>query len=346
MNFTELLHPACARLSPSDLVARAPRQMFPSAAPHESIPMETYTAAKEHILSLLPANTLPSVGIVCGSGLGKLYQLLDESISVGYDSIPGFVRSTVAGHDGKLVFGKLGQQYVVCMVGRFHPYEGWSMAQVTFPMRVMALLGIKLLIVTNAAGGLDPTFNVGDMMVFEDHIALPMIAGNNPLVGPNLAEFGPRFPPTSDAYPRAYRAHAFRTAAKLGLLDRTHSGVYCFVSGPQYETRAECRLLRSIGGGAVGMSTVPECVIARHAGVAVLGISLITNKVVGRREDDVKAEVVRELAGEVKEEEVVDEKASHEEVLKASTDFAANVLSLVKTVVEELHTVPEFNAAK
>ncbi|KAL7753565.1 Purine nucleoside phosphorylase [Sorochytrium milnesiophthora] len=293
-------------------------------------------------------NATPAIGIVCGSGLGGLVELLADKIEIHYEDIPGFVKSTVAGHAGKLVFGQLGNKTVVCMVGRFHPYEGWTMAQVTLPIRVMAVLGIKVLIVTNAAGGLNPDFNVGDMVIIEDHIGLPMIGGLNPLVGPNLDAFGPRFVPTSDAYPRILRKHAFETAAQLNLLHKTHTGIYCFVSGPQYETRAECRLLRSLGGDTVGMSTVPEVVVARHSGVQVLGISLVTNKVVARREESVKEEVTRareanksgaaanatqaaEQAGAAHEE-----KANHEEVLQASRDFANDVRSLVKTFVETL----------
>ncbi|ORZ31232.1 purine nucleoside phosphorylase [Catenaria anguillulae PL171] len=304
--------------------------------------LKEYQAAADYLRSRIPADAKPTVGIVCGSGLGQLFTLLQEPVSVDYEEIPSFVKSTVAGHAGKLVFGRLGKQYVICMVGRFHPYEGYTPQQVTFPHRVMALLGIKLLIVTNAAGGLNESYNVGDIMCIADHVAIPMIAGNNPLVGPNMEEFGPRFPPTSDAYPKTVRKHAFKVAHQLGLLNKVHEGVYCFVSGPQYETRAECRLLRSIGGDAVGMSTVPEVVIARHAGIAVLGFSLITNRVVSQREPSIKEELLRELEGKTDkvEEKVVH--ASHAEVLAASKDFATDVLNLVRKVVEELHTVEGF----
>ncbi|KAI9216933.1 purine nucleoside phosphorylase-like protein [Blastocladiella britannica] len=310
---------------------------FTSATP---ISLDQYHASRDHLKALLPAGVTPSVGIVCGSGLGKLYQLLTNPITVEYETIPGFVRSTVAGHEGKLVFGNLGSEFVVVMVGRFHPYEGYSMQQVTFPIRVMCMLGIKLLVVTNAAGGLNENFNVGDIMVFEDHIGLPMIAGNNPLVGPNIEAVGPRFPPTSDAYPRAVRKHVFRTAHSLGLLHKVHSGIYCFVSGPQYETRAECRMLRSLGGDAVGMSTAPEVVIARHAGIKVLGLSLITNKVVSKREYSAKEEAELEVTGkhdEIPKENVVH--ASHAEVLAASQDFAKDIMALVEKSIEGLHTV-------
>ncbi|KAI9182984.1 Purine nucleoside phosphorylase [Blastocladiella emersonii ATCC 22665] len=317
-------------------------------AGHTVIPLEQYHSARDYLRSCLPANTTPTVGVVCGSGLGKLYQLLSSPVTVNYEDIPGFVKSTVAGHEGKLVFGHLGNQYVVCMVGRFHPYEGYSPQQVTFPIRVMTLLGIRLLIVTNAAGGLNESYSVGDLMVFEDFVGLfHPGATSNPLIGSNEPSFGPRFPPTSDAFPKPVRAHAFRTAHKLGFLNKVHSGIYCFVSGPQYETRAECRLLRSAGGDAVGMSTVPEIVVARHAGVPVLGVSLITNKVVARREESVKAEVEREIAnGGAKHEPapvVKEDKANHEEVLKASQDYAQDVLSLIKHIVEDLHTVEGFH---
>jgi purine-nucleoside phosphorylase len=213
------------------------------------------------------------------------------------------------------------------------------------------MLGIQLLVVTNAAGGLNPAFNVGDMMIFEDHIGFPVLCGNNPLVGPNLEQLGPRFPATSTAYPRSIRALAFRTASDLGFISKVHTGVYCFVSGPQYESRAECRALRQLGGDAVGMSTVPEVVIAAHSGIPVLGVSLITNKVVHDREPSVKEEVESllnsavdlhssltssSLALDKQSEEI---KANHEEVLQASRDFAADVQLLIKTVLEQLHTV-------
>lgn len=307
-------------------------------APADPARLIDYSKSVEFLRSRVPAHLTPSVGIVCGSGLGGLVNLLQEKVEVLYSEIPNFVVSTVAGHAGKLVFGLLGNKPCVCMVGRFHPYEGWTMIQVTLPIRVMILMGIKTLLVTNAAGALNPKLSVGSIMVFEDHIALPLISGNNPLIGPNNDAFGPRFPSVSDAYDLHLRRLAFRCAHKLNLFDRVQSGIYCFVSGPQYESRAESRLLRLAGGDAVGMSTVPEVIVARHMGVNVLGLSLITNIVVNRREDDVKVEVEREIKGELvnNQDGMNEDKANHEEVLKASNTYAENVRNLVNMIVQQL----------
>mmetsp|Transcript_7719 Transcript_7719/g.7812 ORF Transcript_7719/g.7812 Transcript_7719/m.7812 type:complete len:286 (+) Transcript_7719:99-956(+) len=223
----------------------------------------------------------PTVGIICGSGLSNLSESIENSVTFNYEDIPGFPQATVPGHKGELVFGTVGGIEVVCMRGRFHYYEGNSMETVVLPVRVMRLLGVKLLIVTNAAGGLNPGFNVGDVIVIQDHFGMPGIAGNTPLRGINDEKLGPRFPAVSDAYPAELQRILVNCGKELGLQDIIREdGCYCFVSGPAYESRAESRFLRSIGGDSVGMSTVPEVIAAKHCGMAVLGLSLVTNKVV------------------------------------------------------------------
>ena len=217
----------------------------------------------------------PTVGLVLGSGLGALAQQIAEADRIPYAEIPHFPVSTVAGHAGRLVIGKLAGVTVCAMQGRFHFYEGYSLAQVTLPIRVMRQLGIQTLILTNAAGGVNRDFAVGDLMLIEDHINLVGMAGHNPLIGPNLDEFGTRFPPMNRAYTQQVRQLTQQVATDIGLpLQR---GVYTFVAGPNFESPAEIRFLRTIGSDAVGMSTVPEAIVAHHAGLAVLAISTITN---------------------------------------------------------------------
>jgi purine-nucleoside phosphorylase len=217
----------------------------------------------------------PTVGLVLGSGLGPLAEQIEQADTIPYDEIPHFPVSTVAGHAGRLVIGKLAGVTVCAMQGRFHFYEGYSLAQVTLPIRVMRQLGIQTLILTNAAGGVNQDFAVGDLMLLEDHINFVGLAGQNPLRGPNLDEFGVRFPPMNRAYTRELRHLAQAVATEAGLPLRR--GVYTFVAGPNFETPAEIRFLRTIGTDAVGMSTVPEAIVAHHAGMAVLAISTITN---------------------------------------------------------------------
>lgn len=217
----------------------------------------------------------PSIGIILGSGLGELADQLEEAVAISYSTIPGFVGSTAPGHAGRLVIGGLGGKIVLAMQGRFHFYEGHDMAQVTFPVRVMRALGIDTLIVTNAAGGLNPAFQTGDLMALNDHIFLPGMTGQNPLRGPNDEMLGPRFVPVVNSYTQSLRDIAQEEAAKLGI--RFHQGVYIMLTGPNFETRAEMRLLRAWGADAVGMSTVPEVIVAVHSGMRVLGLSTITN---------------------------------------------------------------------
>ena len=222
----------------------------------------------------------PTVGLVLGSGLGPLAEQISEAETIAYGDIPHFPVSTVHGHAGRLVIGQLAGVTVCAMQGRFHFYEGYSAQQITLPVRVMQRLGIKTLILTNAAGGVHPDFQVGDIMVMEDHINLTGMAGFNPLRGPNLAEFGPRFPPVNRVYTKHLRELTYAVATEQGMTLR--KGVYFWLSGPNFETPAEIRMLRLIGADAVGMSTVPEAVVARQCGLRVAGLSCITNLASGR----------------------------------------------------------------
>jgi purine-nucleoside phosphorylase len=217
----------------------------------------------------------PTIGVVLGSGLGPLAEQIEQADAIPYADIPHFPVSTVAGHAGRLVIGKLAGATVCAMQGRFHFYEGYSLQQVTLPVRVMQQLGIRTLILTNAAGGVNPGFQVGDLMLIEDHINFVGMGGDNPLIGPNLDFFGVRFPPMNRAYTRRLRQVAKQVADNQSMLVR--SGVYLYVAGPNFETPAEIRLARILGADAVGMSTVPETIVAHHAGLEVLAISTITN---------------------------------------------------------------------
>jgi len=218
---------------------------------------------------------IPTIGLVLGSGLGPLADQIEAADVISYGDIPHFPVSTVQGHAGRLVVGKLAGAPICAMQGRFHFYEGYTLSQVTLPVRVMKRLGIETLILTNAAGGVNPTFKVGDMMVIEDHINLVGMTGNNPLMGPNLEAFGTRFPPLNRAYTRRLRQLADAVAAEQGM--SLQHGVYTWLSGPNFETPAEIRMLRTLGTDAVGMSTVPEATVAHHAGMEVLALSTITN---------------------------------------------------------------------
>ena len=220
----------------------------------------------------------PTIGLVLGSGLGKLADAFNERVSVPYECIPGWPLSTVEGHQGQLVIGEFAGQLVAAQQGRAHFYEGYSMAEVTFPIRVMKALGIGSLLLTNAAGGVNPRYQVGDLMLLEDHINLPGMAGANPLMGANDEALGPRFLGMSQAYDRRLRQRALDVARERDI--PLHSGVYFGLSGPFFETPAEIRLIRALGGDAVGMSTVNEVLVARHAGMRVMACSGVTNRAI------------------------------------------------------------------
>ncbi|MCQ6274839.1 purine-nucleoside phosphorylase [Bacillus sp. V3B] len=248
----------------------------------------------------------PKVGLILGSGLGVLADEIEQPVKIKYTDIPSFPESTVEGHAGQLVIGELQGLPVLAMQGRFHYYEGYGLDQVTFPVLVMKELGIETLVVTNAAGGVNPSFSPGDLMLITDHINN---VGANPLIGPNNQEYGVRFPDMSTAYNQQIQAIAKKAATKLGL--SLQEGVYVWNSGPSYETPAEIRMLQKLGGDAVGMSTVPEVIVARHAGMNILGISCISNMAAG----------------------MMDQPLSHDEVMETTEKVREQFLSLVKEII-------------
>ena len=238
-----------------------------------------------------------SVAFVLGSGLGGFADELSAATAIPYDEIPGFARATVEGHAGRLVIGKLGESAVAAMQGRFHFYEGYSLEEVTFPIRVLKLLGVRTLILTNASGALNVEFTPGSLMVITDHINL---MGVNPLIGPNDERFGPRFPDLTNTYAPELQDIVVQEARAMGL--QMFRGVYASLSGPSYETPAEIHMVRSLGADAVGMSTVPEAIVARHMDMQVLGISCITNLAAGVSDRPVDHSQVMATGEQVREE--------------------------------------------
>jgi purine-nucleoside phosphorylase len=256
----------------------------------------------------------PPIGLILGSGLGSLADQVSEADVLDYASIPHFASSTVHGHSGRLILGTLENQTVVVMQGRLHFYEGYTMQQVTFPIRVMGLLGINTLLVTNAAGGLASHFTPGELMLIRDHINLVGLGGHNPLIGPNEAAFGPRFPDMSQPYDPALRALARQVAQVEGI--PLQEGVYVCLAGPTFETPAEVRFLRLMGADAVGMSTVPEVIVARHMGIRVLGVSGISN--VHAPDDGPPRET------------------SHQEVLEAGQVIGPRMIALIRGILKQI----------
>ncbi|WP_055071774.1 purine-nucleoside phosphorylase [Clostridium massiliamazoniense] len=251
----------------------------------------------------------PELGLILGSGLGAIADTIEDAEYYNYNELPGFPVSTVEGHAGRLVIGKLKGRVVVAMQGRFHYYEGYTMQEVTFPVRVMKLLGVEKLIVTNAAGAVNTNYTPGDLMIISDHINF---SGANPLVGKNLAEFGTRFPDMSDAYDKDLRAKVKEIAKDLNM--SLQEGVYAMFSGPTYETPAEIRMARTMGADAVGMSTVPEVIIAKHSGLQVVGISCMTNMAAG----------------------ILDQPLNHEEVMETSERVRKSFITLMTKVIEQI----------
>jgi len=233
----------------------------------------------------------PEIGVVLGSGLGNFSSEIEVEAEIPYASIPHFPVSTVKGHKGKLIFGKMEGRRIVAMAGRFHYYEGYSTAEVVFPIRVMKFLGISLLMISNAAGGVNPSYRVGDLMIIRDHISF---ATPNPLIGPNVDDLGPRFPDMSEPYRKDIIRMAREVAREKDI--PVHEGVYFAVTGPTFETRAEYLMIHHMGGDAVGMSTVQECIIANHMGLPVFAMSVITDMGIREEENTITHEEVLEAA--------------------------------------------------
>ncbi|HEY8413540.1 MAG TPA: purine-nucleoside phosphorylase [Pyrinomonadaceae bacterium] len=267
----------------------------------------------EHASRVIRARTKlePRIAIVLGSGLGSFADDFDDAVGIPYEEIPGFARSTAQGHAGRLVIGKVDTVPVVAMQGRVHYYEGYSLEQVTFPIRTFSLLGVKTLILTNASGGINVELNQGTLMVISDHLNL---MGDNPLRGPNEERFGPRFPDMSAVYSPELQALVVEESRAIGVDVRR--GIYGALSGPSYETPAEIHLLRTLGADAVGMSTVPEAIVARHMGLEVLGISCITNMAAG----------------------ISDEPINHEEVMATGDRVREAFAQLLRGVVGRIHS--------
>ncbi|UNK20427.1 purine-nucleoside phosphorylase [Paenibacillus sp. N3/727] len=251
----------------------------------------------------------PEVGLILGSGLGVLADLLEDTVSIPYSDIPHFPVSTVEGHEGELLLGKIQDRPVVMMKGRFHMYEGYGPELTAFPVRVMKQLGVKSLLVTNAAGGINTSFEPGDLMLITDHLNM---TGRNPLIGPNDPALGVRFPDMSEAYSRRLRKLALETAESQGIT--LQQGVYAGLLGPTYETPAEIVMLRTLGADAVGMSTVSEVIVARHSGLEVLGISCISNMAAG----------------------ILDQPLSHDEVMETAEKVREKFLGLVMAVIPSM----------
>lgn len=287
----------------SDAEDRVSYQFFT----HMSALLEQIAAAADYIKRSWPET--PEAGIILGSGLGNLARDITDSTEIPYEAIPHFPSSTVEGHHGRLILGKMNGRPVVAMAGRFHFYEGLSMQQVTFPVRVMKALGVHTLLISNAAGGMNKTFKVGDLMIIRDHINLQP---EHPLRGPNIEALGPRFPDMSEPYAKKLITKAQEIAAANNI--PVHTGVYVGVQGPTFETRAEYRYMHSIGGDAVGMSTVPEVIVGVHAGLRVFAMSVITD--IGIRE----------------EENVI----THEEVLQAANAAEPKLTLIFRELVRQL----------
>ncbi len=251
----------------------------------------------------------PRVGLILGSGLGSLAKEMTEVVTVPFEKIPNFAKPTVQGHSGEVVIGRLNGIKVLALSGRYHFYEGYPLEVVTFPIRVMHLFGIKTLIITNSCGAVNKDFKPGDLMVIKDHLNL---VANNPLIGKNIDEFGPRFPDASNIYTNSLRNIAHIEANKLGQTLR--QGVYAWWTGPSYETPAEIKMIRILGADAVGMSTVPEALVASHMGMQVLGISCLTNMASG----------------------ILEKKLSHAEVLEVASSVKNKFKNLIQNIIKEI----------
>ena len=251
----------------------------------------------------------PEIAVVLGSGLGPLAELIENPVAIPYTEIPNFVVSTVSGHAGELIYGSLKGRRVICMNGRVHYYEGYSFAEITFPIKLFKRLGVKTLILTNAVGGINTSFSAGDLMVVSDHLNM---MGSNPLIGENNDELGPRFPDMSEVYSRRLQELARKTGKEIGLDLKT--GVFAALTGPSYETPAEIRMLSILGADAVGMSVVPEAITGNHMGLDLLAISCVTNAAAG----------------------IFDQKLSHDEVKETAARIKDDFTRLVSRIIEQI----------
>jgi purine-nucleoside phosphorylase len=275
-----------------------------------TLPDDTFTRADSAAKFLLSQTPLrPKIGLILGSGLGAFADTLSDATRVPYSQIPSFPRSTAIGHAGQMVLGKAGQVAVAAMQGRVHLYEGYSAQEVAFPIRVLGRMGVRAVILTNAAGGINLKFGQGALVLIKDHINL---GGTNPLAGPNDDRFGPRFPDMTQAYSKSYRKAAQEEAAQLGM--PLQDGVYAALLGPSYETPAEIRYLRTIGADLVGMSTVAEVIAARHMGIQVLAISCVTNMAAG----------------------ILDQPLSHQEVMETGEKVRGQFEALLRAVLPRI----------
>ena len=271
----------------------------PGLRPHDSNEPGTLYERAEHAARFIRSRVGEDhvrVALVLGSGLGAFADALEEPVAVPYSEIPGFASPTVEGHAGRLVVGRVGGVGVAAMQGRFHFYEGYTLEEVTFPVRALGLVGARSLVLTNAAGGLNNSYEQGSLVLISDHLNL---MGTNPLLGPNDPRFGPRFPDMTEVYDREYQDAAITEAREMGL--ELRRGIYAGLTGPSYETPAEIRMLRLLGADAVGMSTVPEAIVARQMGLRVLGLSCITNMAAGVMDKPINHEEVIETGERVRE---------------------------------------------
>lgn len=269
--------------------------------------LEDILQAKEFILS--KTDHRPTVGLILGSGLGTLADEIENPVNIPYSEIPHFAKSAAVGHANELVIGQLKGKTVAAMKGRFHYYEGFTLDEVTFPVRVMKALGVENLLITNACGAVNTSFSPGDLMLITDHINL---VATNPLIGPNNDELGTRFPDVTKAYNPELRELALQVASEQNM--SLQQGVYAWWSGPAYETPAEIRMIRTLGADAVGMSTVPEVIVAVHGGLKVLGISCLTNMAAG----------------------ILDQPLSHDEVIEVAGNVRVKFVELVKGILEKI----------
>lgn len=269
---------------------------------------ENINLAKEYLSTHLEGKK-PTIGLILGSGLGSLADEIEDAVKIPFSDIPGFLTSTVEGHQGQLVCGRLGGKEVIALQGRFHTYEGYSAQQVTIPVRVMATLGVEKLIITNAAGAINESLQPGDLMLITDHINF---SGRNPLIGPNMENFGTRFPDTSESYSADLQKIAKECAQKENI--ELKEGVYQFSTGPTYETPAETRAARLMGADVVGMSTVPEVLVAVHSGISVLGITCVTNMAAG----------------------ILDQPLDHQEVIETGTLVKVKFKNLILNILKAI----------